>query len=124
MCLYRVFQISELGTIFWRSAPKFCSNWEFLLSRRVVKVRLLEQKQFNIDTNILHQVALEFDVDSKNRIKNYKCGLFAQIWDTLYTDYLGIKYMQISARFIFVFCLYKRKIKQVTRMLKIHLITL
>jgi len=40
---------------------------KFLLSRRVVKVRLLEQKQLNIDTNILHQVGLEFDVDSKNR---------------------------------------------------------
>jgi len=33
--------------------------------------RLLEQKQLNIDTNILHQVGLEFDVVSKNRIKNY-----------------------------------------------------
>jgi len=28
--------------------------------------RLLEQKQLNIDTNVLHQVGLEFDVDSKN----------------------------------------------------------
>jgi len=36
--------------------------------------RLLEQKQLNIDTNILHRVGLEFDVDSKNRIKNYKFG--------------------------------------------------
>jgi len=27
--------------------------------------RLLEQKQLNIDTNILHQVGLEFDVESK-----------------------------------------------------------
>jgi len=37
--------------------------------------RLLEQKQLNIDTNILHQVGLEFDVDSKDPIKNYKFGL-------------------------------------------------
>jgi len=74
MCLSRVFQISELGTIFWKSAPKFASNWEFMLSRRVVNVKLLEQKQLNVDMNILHQVDLEFDVDSKNRIKNYKCG--------------------------------------------------
>jgi len=78
MVLYRVFQISELWTIFWKSA-------QFLLLRGVVKVRQLEQKQLNVDTNILHQVGLEFDVDSKNRIKNYKCGCFVQIWDTLYT---------------------------------------
>jgi len=78
-----VIQISELGTIFWKSASKFRSNWEFLLSRRVVKVRLLEQKQFNVNTNILHQVGLEFDVDSK---KSKKVWFIAQIWDTLYTD--------------------------------------
>jgi len=34
------------------------------------QTRLLEQKQLSIDTDILHQVDLEFDVDSKNLIKN------------------------------------------------------
>jgi len=47
---------------------------KFLLSR-VVKVRLLEQKQLKIDTNILHQIGLQFDVDSKNRIKNGSSNL-------------------------------------------------
>jgi len=84
VCLYRVFQISELWTIFWTSAPKFRSNWEFLLSKGVVNVRR-EEKQLNNDINILHQVDLEFDVDSKNRIKNlsshlknYKFGLLGK----------------------------------------------
>jgi len=44
----------------------------------------------------------------------------AQIWDTLYTDYLGIKYMQISTRFLVGIFFYKMKIKQFIRMLKIH----
>jgi len=42
--------------------------------------RLLEQKQLNIDTNILHREGLEFDVDSKNRV-----WFVAQMWDTLYS---------------------------------------
>jgi len=56
-----------------RVMDDFLGKCEFLLSRRVVKVRLLEQKQLNIDTNILHNIGLEFKVDSKN--KNFKFGL-------------------------------------------------
>jgi len=60
----------------------------------MVKVKLLEQKQLNIDTNILHQVGLEFDVDSKNQIKNYKFGLFLKFGTPcILIDYLGIKYV-------------------------------
>jgi len=51
-------QISELFTIFWISAGKFCSN-----SVKTDQSRLLEQKQLRIDTDILHHVGLEFDVD-------------------------------------------------------------
>jgi len=59
----------------------------------MVKVRLLEQKQLNIDTNILHQVGLEFDVDSKNRIKNNKFGLLLKFGTPcILMNYLGIKY--------------------------------
>jgi len=53
---------------------------------------LLEQKQLNIDKNILHQVGLEFDVDSKNRIKNYKFGLLLTFGTPcILMDYIGIK---------------------------------
>jgi len=48
----------------------------------------------NIDTNILHQVGLEFDADSKNRIKNYKFGLLHKFGTPsilILMDYLGIK---------------------------------
>jgi len=58
-----------------------CTKTLNLLSRGVVKVRLLEQKQLKIDTNILHQVDLEFDVETNYRVKNW---CVAQIWDTLY----------------------------------------
>jgi len=50
-------QISELFTIFLKSARKFRSNYEFLLDLRGGQLRLLEQKQLSIDTDILHQVA-------------------------------------------------------------------
>jgi len=70
----------------------------------VVKIRLLEQKQLNFDRNILHQVGLEFDVDSKNRLKNYKFGLLLKFGTPcIQLDYLGIKYMQISIFGIFLF---------------------
>jgi len=61
------------------------------------KVRLLEQKQLNIHTNIVHQVGLEFDVDFKNRLKNYH--FVAQIWDTLYTD--GLSRNKVYAIFFY-----------------------
>jgi len=67
--------------IFWKSAPKFHSNWEFLLSRSVVKVGW---QQLNIDTNILDQVGLEFDADSKNRIKNYVWFVAQHVWVRLW----------------------------------------
>jgi len=66
----------------------------------VLKVRLLEQKQLNIDTNILHQAGLEFDVDSKNLIKNYKFGLLLKFGTPcILMNHLGIKqckYLQNS----------------------------
>jgi len=49
----------------------------------------------SIDPNIFHQVGPEFDVDSKNQIKNVSSHLknyvwfVAQIWDTLYIDGLS-----------------------------------
>jgi len=57
------------------------------------------QKQLNIDTNILPQVGLEFDVDSKNRLKNwssylknYKFGLLLNFGThCILMDYLEIK---------------------------------
>jgi len=45
----------------------FAQIGNFCLTR---VVKLLNQKQLNIDTNILHQVGIEFDVDSKNRSAN------------------------------------------------------
>jgi len=108
-----MFQISELWTIFWKSAPKFRSNWEFLLSKRVIKVRLLEQKQLNIDTNILHQVGLEFDVNSKNRSLVQKSGLLLKFGTNKVNANI---YLQDSYLVFF----YKIKVKQVTRILKIH----
>jgi len=45
-----------------------------------------------MDTNILHPVGLEFDVRSKNPIKNYKFGLLLKFGTTcILMDYLGIK---------------------------------
>jgi len=56
-------------------------------------------KTINIDTNILHQIDLEFDVDSKNRIKkwsshlkNFNFGLLLKFGTPcILMDYLGIK---------------------------------
>jgi len=54
--------------------------------------KAVEQKQLNIDINILHQVGLEFDLDSKNRIKNYKFGLLLKFGTPcILINYLGIR---------------------------------
>jgi len=67
----------------------------------------------NINTNILHQVGLEFDVDSKNRIKNYMFGLLLKFGTPcILMDYLRIKYMQISTRFIFRISFIKWKLNK------------
>jgi len=94
LLLYDVFiqGVANKRTIGWKSAPKFRLNWEFLLSMRVVKVRLLEQKQLNIDVSIFLD-CLEFDVDSQNRIKNYKFGLLLKFGTPyILMEYLGIKF--------------------------------
>jgi len=58
--------------------------------------RLLAQKQLNIDTNILHQVGLEFDVDSKNRIKNYKFGLLLKFGTPCILNIFGIFFYKMK----------------------------
>jgi len=63
LLLYRVFQFVSNKRVlddFLKKCTKISLKLGISASRRVV--RLLDQKQLNIDTNILHQVGLGFDV--------------------------------------------------------------
>jgi len=64
-------------------------------------------KTINIDTNILHQIGLQFDVDAKNQIKN---------WSSHLKNYKYGLLLKFGTPCILIWSFFDNmKIKQVTR---------